>query len=620
MFTVCGDVTGGRTKDFPVVEICDAAGNCWNEVLDPMKDIIRENSKTELMKGEKYSWDISTRNFVTHRDSVKIIATGDDGLAVCDLHVDFIPVSDDDPPKYVDLPCAQPYLCEPDQYSNALIVYTCQEWEGKTDVNLFTGLETLISSIPVDVVDLMIILEADVDLDLQLYEGSDNTGHCIAGYGCIPCDEYPGCKDGLVPICPSGDLPECASEEDAMLYRETFDDSFPEDAECVQELKVGAPPCLPDWPTWSPTTTPSVSPTVSPTVDPTVSPTVGPTRTPSISPTTEEPTLPPSVSPTVDPTVGPTRSPSRTPSAAPTTEEPTQPPTKYPTTALPTVDPTVAPSHGPTRTPSRTPSQTPTLRPTSCDELEAEYEAALGDYDAAVTNCDAVEQEMKILRGECMYGLTCPRCGPAPAFGLAAATEENLVGVIPVDMDAFRAAGYTGGDELVYFNNEIYVVVGENSYERTCVGYDPVGTKLCSDQKVCSNGNRYGTTEQVVATLEVAYSRADKFHPQCPEGCSSLPEFYAPIFEDYGVDINDYCVFEDKYYYIDPETGARASTCVGYGSLMDNCPANKLFCCGFDDRTGYKTYGWLGMQAKALSIAQNMATKTHPYCPSYASV
>jgi hypothetical protein len=92
--------------------------------------------------------------------------------------------------------------------------------------------------------------------------------------------------------------------------------------------------------------------------------------------------------------------------------------------------------------------------------------------------CDLVSAEVTILRGECMYGLTCPRCDN-PVFDntLPSQIEENLTGVTPLDMDALRSAGYTGEDELIFYDNEIYVVVGENTYERTCVGYNPVGTK-----------------------------------------------------------------------------------------------------------------------------------------------
>jgi len=437
--------------------------------------------------------------------------------------------------------------------------------------------------------------------------------------GCLPCDDYPGCKDGLVPICPSGDLPACATEEDAALYYAAFDDNFPADAECLKEFTVDAPPCLPDWPTWSPTTTPSRTPSQTPSVMPTVDPTVAPTRTPSAAPTTEEPTVDPSVSPTVDPTVSPTRTPSRTPSAAPTTEEPTVGPSASPTTEEPTVDPTASPSFSPTRTPSRTPSQTPTKSPEGCVEFMAEYEQAEIDMEATQERCDDVQEELTILRGECEFGEVCPRCG-APDFddGSDPRYVTDLVGIAEIDAGMLLDAGFEQVDDLVYYAGEIFVRLDSNLFQRTCVGYNPTANKWCpTGRLVCADDEKFGTLEQVVEVLNVAYERADKFHFDCPTGCSALPAFYEEIFSEYGVDISDYCVENGQYYYINRDDGRRIFTCVGYGGTYEVCPAHNIFCCGYDDRQGLKTYGWLGMQARALSVAQNMNSKTHPYCPSY---
>lgn len=133
---------------------------------------------------------------------------------------------------------------------------------------------------------------------------------------------------------------------------------------------------------------------------------------------------------------------------------------------------------------------------------------------------------------------------------------------------------------------------------------------------MCADDLKFGTLEQVVELLEVAYARPDKFHLNCPEGCSALPAFYDEIFSEYDVDITNYCVENGQYYYIS-DSGERIFTCVGYGGTYEVCPANNVFCCGYDDRKGLKTYGWLGMQARALSLVQSMNSKVHPYCPSY---
>ena len=69
-------------------------------------------------------------------------------------------------------------------YPEGSIQYSCDAHTGEAEVLLSVSQETWIADIPINVKQLEIELEANVDLDLQLYVDQSGMAHCIAGYGC----------------------------------------------------------------------------------------------------------------------------------------------------------------------------------------------------------------------------------------------------------------------------------------------------------------------------------------------------------------------------------------------------------------------------------------------------
>eukprot|EP00494_Astrolonche_serrata_P005270 UN05286 len=68
------------------------------------------------------------------------------------------------------------------------VVYVCQQWQGTSTVNMARSETREVTIIPENVEGLNISLSSNVDLDLQLYDGVDDSGDCFVGYECAPND------------------------------------------------------------------------------------------------------------------------------------------------------------------------------------------------------------------------------------------------------------------------------------------------------------------------------------------------------------------------------------------------------------------------------------------------
>jgi len=342
----------------------------------------------------------------------------------------------------------------------------------------------------------------------------------------------------------------------------------------------------------------------------------------------------PTGAPTTSPTTVPTPSPTNPPSGTPSTDMPTVMPTKNPITSEPTFDPT-------TETPTRKPALHPSPRdteiafphPTPCDKatmvaLVDELEEELEDL---VDQCIYKEREYQALFETCDTEPTDQQCAdclmrpyvrnfngslPSPVIEVTGSVSA-INPDIPVDYDT----GYPDQTEYKNINGEVYINLGNNQYQRTCVGYGMEGRSCDSSKYVCAGGNTYGTLEQLAAAIKVsATERLDKVHPNCPTGCVPLDATLTSFFQnqDTDLDVSRICHFADEYYYIE-DNGQYTYTCVGYGHETEVCPSYKMVCVGFEETSGLPTYGWFGEQARAVKKAINNYGNVYPTCPGSRS-
>jgi hypothetical protein len=418
--TTCDTPVSASSLDhITTVTVCDAADIC-NEFPLP-------TSSFGLGETFVQTYDnLVANSYKPYEDyftTATINSISEDGFCIKEWYINGYPL-----PKNVDLSdsfwvdgdCSGHInSCDCGYYPTGSIQYSCDAFTGSSSLRLSVLAETDIANIPQDVVDLEITLTADVDLDLQLYDGDV----CIAGYECANIDglftyegmsmEYTGDErtgpvtevltidrttkelilrvksygngEGTVTYSWSG-MDPCPSERvgcnECSTYGGCKDDLVPvcdgsaevtcvaaedrddEQAKCddynpedfFSDAQIADLTCG----------TINVEfpdcNTCYPTVSPSVTPTVLPSDVPSVIPTKS-----PSVSPTTQPT---TDSPSNhpifsDPTTSPTTDTPTEnpstSPSKKPSYQPPTKQPTFQP---PTGTPTTSPTSTPTTSPT----------------------------------------------------------------------------------------------------------------------------------------------------------------------------------------------------------------------------------------------------------------
>jgi len=259
-------------------------------------------------------------------------------------------------------------------------------------------------------------------------------------------------------------------------------------------------------------------------------------------------------------------------------------------------------------------------------EYMERYDRVVEELEDLEDACQMLEDEYSELQDTCNNSPSNSECNqclirpkqqfsgsiPAPIVSLGRASAIN----IPVDLDT----GYPDQTVFVAFDGEIYVYrpdLGNNQFQRTCVGSGLEALYCDNSRVVCAGGNVYGTTEEVAAALKVsAESRIDRIHPNCPTGCQSMNGAMVEVFQqqDSDIDVSRICVYSDEYYYIEDD-GTYTYTCVGYGLETEVCPAHKMVCVGFEEETGLPTYGWFGEQARAVKMAINGASNVYPTCP-----
>ena len=88
-------------------------GNQAEYELNPAFDVTNQNPQTEIKEGSVYSWDVSTGSLTSRVAKVEIIATGEDGLKIDELYIDYDRMyasqtetgDDDENPFWLDDPC-----------------------------------------------------------------------------------------------------------------------------------------------------------------------------------------------------------------------------------------------------------------------------------------------------------------------------------------------------------------------------------------------------------------------------------------------------------------------------------------------------------------------------------
>lgn len=255
-----------------------------------------------------------------------------------------------------------------------------------------------------------------------------------------------------------------------------------------------------------------------------------------------------------------------------------------------------------------------------------EYDELLEEYEDLQDQCDMKEEELNELSDICSsYPTTeqCNECLVSPKEQYGGSIPQPIVQTNQVsgyNMPLEYDTGYPDQTVYVTMDGEIYIRrsdLGNDSYQRTCVGAGLEAQYCDSSRVVCAGGNTFGTNEQVAAAIKVsATSRIDRVHPNCPTGCLPLDATMMKFFQnqDSDLDVSRICIYSDEYHYIEDD-GSYTYTCVGYGHETEVCPSYKMVCVGFEETSGLPTYGWFGEQARAVKKAINDYNNVYPMCP-----
>jgi len=418
---ICDGPSTASSAGSPVVRLCDYENVCNDFTIISAIELGATISESFIIDGITY------QQFQDYLVTATILDSSEDGFCVEEWSVNEYPLPNGEELQddfWVDNGCkGHSNSCDCGYYPEGSIQYSCDAHTGEAEVLLSVTQETWIADIPINVKQLEIRLEANVDLDLQLYVDQSGTAHCIAGYGCehdlgepyflyagmnisftgddrifpvqetlkidkstIPLSLFVkayGNGGGIVSYSWQGMEP-CPQERTGCNECDTYvgckDDLVPTcdgsaNIECVplaqKESEQGKCDDYDPESFFSAVVRadekcgeivvdfPDCN-TCSPTVNPTVFPSTTPSRTPSVTPSVE-PTDMPSRTPSVMPSVSPSRQPVVPPSKPPST-----PPTTSPTTS-PTSPPSFSPtsSDSPTTSPTSSPTISPTTSPSS---------------------------------------------------------------------------------------------------------------------------------------------------------------------------------------------------------------------------------------------------------------
>jgi len=178
-----------------------------------------------------------------------------------------------------------------------------------------------------------------------------------------------------------------------------------------------------------------------------------------------------------------------------------------------------------------------------------------------------------------------------------------------------------------------YAVQVDGLVYKTCVQSGSSGD-ACLDSMVCPDRNAnpgvIGFAGNVRNALNIALTRADFMHPQCPGAtCQAMDTIadsgsywrdflvnnaYTNISEEQA---NNVCIEQDNQAVVITREG-RYNTCVGWSNVRDDiCDSNNMLCAGSNGQ-GLFTYGWPAQTIRTLALAVSNADSgyLHPQCPT----
>jgi hypothetical protein len=87
---------------------------------------------------------------------------------------------------YLDETCVEAdYICPVTHFQNSVVAFSCDNREGEVELTMVSNTLIAITIVPDGVTDFVIRLDSDMDVDLMLYDGVDNSGECIVGFNCL---------------------------------------------------------------------------------------------------------------------------------------------------------------------------------------------------------------------------------------------------------------------------------------------------------------------------------------------------------------------------------------------------------------------------------------------------
>jgi len=502
---------------------------------------------------------------------------------------------------YLDETCVEAdYICPRTHFQNSLVAFSCGDNQGEVELTMTANTLILITVVPAGVSDFVMRLDSELDVDLMLYDGTDNTGICIIGFNCLVSRAgefnyeqmyrmYYSGDDRNTPVSETISIPQTnrrlavyahvyGADRNTGTGKITYSwssiDPCPEDAEILGCSSCESYPGCKE-PAEAVCDGSEIILCLSPeeaiirrsfyderedddnckrddtfyAPDPDCTP---PTFSPTKSPSTDEPTqAPTTLDPTLQPTQSPTTSiPTQDPTKAPTTSIPTHDPTKAPTTSIPTQDPTLSPT-------TSIPTSDPTKAPTT----------SIPTNDPTVT----------------------PTFNPTQAPTMAPTKERKPIIPNPTceEIISLNYALQADLEDLQRTCNEMQS--GYQGLTETC-NKDPSTEEclLCEEKEIYA-GSVTPTFVDLDDSREVTF----------------------PYLIDTGYPKDTRFVTENNEVYIDRGYEVYDRTCVGFGyNLKDLCDDSNVVCAGGDN------YGELEEIAKELQLTTEKRDGLHPDCPS----
>lgn len=159
----------------------------------------------------------------------------------------------------------------------------------------------------------------------------------------------------------------------------------------------------------------------------------------------------------------------------------------------------------------------------------------------------------------------------------------------------------------------------------TCVAYSEDSEGACdSTDLLCARDTTYGFRGNQESAIELALTRSDYKHPQCPhmqDTCREWGNYWKEQLVNSGIreeTADQMCFDNEGGLHIVTRDDGPMPICVGFSDdPKQHCPSVRSYICGTMVDNGYPAFGWPGSILRLVVTAlQNPAEGfKHPSCP-----